>query len=225
MAFHPFHVDINLNGQQIKNFVVDRLASDPGTPGEAQMWYNDTSNKMKYQDDAGVETIATEAFVEAAVQQIGQSQGAFDASPGSLPVVGDLIDGDTAIRRGDYWDISVAGTIAGIGGADELSIGDVLKFVGTNPATPADWIGIQRNLNDTLLGNVKSERQTVNLVANTGLTVSAATIADVFSVQTYNSTGQEITVQIDKTGSANQRVLTSNQSLSGVVVEFLGATA
>jgi len=225
MAAFPFHVDINLNGNQIKNFVIDRLAADPGSPAEGQAWYNDTTNKIKYQDDAGVETVATEAFVEAAVQQIGQSQGAFDASPGSLPTVANLIDGDTAIRRGDYWDISVAGTIAGIGGADELSVGDVLKFVGTNPATPAQWIGIQRNLNDTLLGNVKSERQTVNLVANTGLTVSAATIADVFSVQVYNTAGQMIGVQIDKTGSPNQRVITSNQSLSGVVVEFLGATA
>jgi len=99
-----------------------------------------------------------------------------------------------------------------------------LKFVGTLPANPAHWIGIQRNLNDTLIGNAKTERQTVNLVANTPLTVSAAVITDVHSVQVFNSAGKEIIVEVDRSGLANQRILLSKRSLTGVVVELLGAS-
>jgi hypothetical protein len=218
------HTDFNMDGNELRNVSFEKLASDPVSPVAGQYWYNTTANKAKYYDGTIIHIIADEAYVQSQIQQIGQTQGAFDASPGLLPTVSNLIDGDTVIRRGDYWDISVAGTIAGIGGADELSIGDVLKFVGTNPATPAHWIGIQRNLNDTLIGNAKTERQTVNLVANTPLTVSAATISDVFSVMVYNSTGSEIIIDIDKGGSANQRILTSKKSLTGVIVDLIGAS-
>jgi hypothetical protein len=217
--------DLILNGNEIQSASWEKLATDPTTPFAGQHWLNTTSNKKKFYDGSIVHVIADEAFVEAAVQAIGQSQGAFDASTGLLPVVADLIDGDTVIRRGDYWDISVAGTIASLGGGSNvLAIGDVLKFVGTAPANPAHWIAIQRNLNDTLLGNAKTERQTVNLVANTPLTVSASTLSDVHSVQVYNSTGYEIILDIKKGTNANQRILTSKRSLTGVEVDLIGAS-
>lgn len=215
--------DLFLNTNEVQNASWEKLATDPVAPFEGQHWLNTTTNKKKFFISGVTHVVADEAFVEQAIQQIGQTQGGFDASPGLLPVVGDLIDGDTVIRRGDYWDITVAGTIAGIGGADELSVGDVLKFVGTLPANAAHWVGIQRNLNDTLLGNAKTERQTVNLVANTPLTVSAATMADIHSAQVYNSAGDEIIVEIKK-GLPNQRILTAKRSLTGVVVEFVGAS-
>jgi len=218
------HTDLNMDGNELLNVSFEKLASDPITPVAGQYWFNTTLGKAKYYDGTNVHIFADETFVQSQIQQIGQTQGAFDASPGLLPVVGDLIDGDTVIRRGDYWDISVAGTIAGIGGADELAIGDVLKFVGTAPANPAHWIGIQRNLNDTLIGNAKTERQTVALVANVPLTVSAATISDVFSVQVYNSLGAEIIIDIEKGLTPNARILTSKKSLTGVIVDLIGAS-
>jgi hypothetical protein len=221
------YVDLDLQENEVRNVSWEKLAADPSGLGlyNGRHWLNTTTNKKKFYDGTTVHVIADEAFVQAAVQQIGQSQGAFDASAGLLPTVSNLIDGDTVIRRGDYWDISVAGTISGIGGGStSLSIGDVLKFVGTNPATASQWIGIQRNLNDTLIGNAKTERQTVNLVANTALTVSAATISDVFSVQVYNSAGAEIIIDIDKGLTPNARLLTSKKSLTGVIVDMLGAS-
>jgi hypothetical protein len=218
-------VDLNFNGNEIRGVSVEKLAADPTGPDlyNGRIWENTTTGKIKYYDGTTVQVLAHENYVQTQIQQIGQSQGAFDASPGALPTIADLIDGDTVIRRGDYWDVSVAGVIAGIGGADELSIGDVLKFVGTTPANAAHWIGIQRNLNDTLIGNVKAERQTVNLVANIPLTVSAVAISDVHSVQCYNSLDEEIILDV-KRGLANQRILTSKRSLTGVKVEFTGAS-
>lgn len=218
------HTDLNMDGNELRNVSFEKLASDPVSPVAGQYWYNTTSGKAKFYDGATTHIIADEAYVQSQIQQIGQSQGAFDASPGLLPTVVNLIDGDTVIRRGDYWDISVAGTIAGIGGADELAIGDVLKFVGTNPATPAHWIGIQRNINDTLLGDVKGERQTVALTANVPLTVTAATIANLYSVQVYNSANQEIILDVERGVGLNQRILTSKKSLTGVIVELMGSS-
>jgi hypothetical protein len=217
--------DLKLNGNELQSVSFEKLASDPLAPTAGQYWLNTTSNKAKFFDGAVVHVLTDELYVQSLIQQIGQSQGGFDASAGLLPTVADLIDGDTVIRRGDYWDITAEGSIAGISGDALLSIGDVLKFVGTVPSNPAHWLGIQRNLNDTLLGNVKGERQTVNLVAHTPLTVSAATVADVFSIHTYNSEGDEIIIDVKRGLLANQRILTANRSLTGVIVELMGATA
>ena len=219
-----FHVDIDLDGNELKNVVVHQLATDPITPATGQFWYNTTSNVLKYYDGTAVRVVATQAWVTSQINALGQCQGSFSAVPGALPVVGDKTTGDlTAIKKGDFWVISAAGTIAGIGGDDELSIGDIIQFVGSNPATAADWLGIQRNVNDAVIGNVKSEEQTVNLVANTPLTVTAATLSKIFSVVTINSTGDRIETDQAFTGTNAQVILTSKKSLTGVKVRLLGA--
>lgn len=226
MAQKLFQVDINLDGNELKNVVVDKVASDPISPVAGQFWYNTTVNKLKYYDGTAVRIIASEDYVTNAINQLGQIQGAFDASGGLLPVAGDKTQGDlTTIKKGDYWIITVAGTIAGIEGSDVLAVGDIIQFFGSNPATAGDWVGIQRNIDDTVLGNARTERQTVNLVANTPLNVNAATLTDIFSVQTYDSTGEEIIVSVKKLGPANQVTLESKKSLTGVDVDLVGATA
>jgi hypothetical protein len=218
-----FHVDIDLDLNQLKNAVLEKLASDPVTPVEGQIWYNDTTNEVKYYDGAAVKVIATKDYVISEINKLERIQGSFDASGGLLPVAGDKIAGDlTQIVAGDYWIISVGGTIAGIGGDDVLAIGDKLQYVGGGAGTAANWVGIQTNLNDSNIGNVKGEKQTVALVANVPLAVNAASIASIHSVQVYNSAGTEIIVDIQKLGGANQRTLTSKKSLTGVVVELLG---
>ncbi len=218
-----FHVDIDLDLNQLKNALLDKLASDPVSPTEGQIWYNDTSNEIKYYDGVSVKTVATKEYVISEINKLERIQGSFDASGGLLPVAGDKIAGDlTQIVAGDYWIISVGGTIAGIGGDDVLAVGDKLQYVGGGAGTAANWVGIQTNLNDANIGNVKGEKQTVALVANTPLNVNAASIASIHSVQVYNSAGKEIVVDIEKLGAANQRTLTSKKSLTGVVVELLG---
>jgi hypothetical protein len=53
-----FHVDINLDQNELKNVVVDKVSSDPGTPVTGQFWYNTTVNKLKYYDGTVVRIIA-----------------------------------------------------------------------------------------------------------------------------------------------------------------------
>jgi len=220
-----FYTDVNMNGAEIKDFAIDKLSADPSGAGlyTGRVWYNTTTNLAKYYDGTSIQIFANQAYVIQQINQLGQNQGPFDASPGLLPTSTDKTVGDlTTIKRGDFWVISVGGTIAGIGGADELVVGDILQFVGTTPATAADWLGIQRNLDDTKIGDTRTERQTVDLVANTPLNVNAATITDIFSVETYDSVGSKIELDISKLGGANQVTLESKKSLTGVKVDLVG---
>lgn len=218
-----FYVDVNLNQLQLKKAALENLASDPVSPVAGQTWFNTTDAVEKYYDGVSVKVKASQSWVTTEINKLERIQGSFDASPGLLPVAGDKISGNlSAIVAGDYWIISVAGTIAGIVGSDVLDIGDKLQYVGGGAATASNWVGIQTNLTDSNVGNVKHERQTVALVANTPLTVTAASITDIYNTQVFNSAGSEIVVDITKGGSANQVVLTSKKSLTGVIVDLLG---
>jgi len=222
-----FYTDIQLNGLELQGVSLEKLALDPTGIGlyAGRIWYNTVSNKIKRYDGTAIQILADESYVTTSINQLGQIQGGFSAVAGLLPTAANKTQGDlTTIKKGDYWVITAAGTIAGITGlTGVLNVGDLIQFYGSTPATASDWIGIQRNLNDALVGNSKTERQTVNLVANTPLAVNAATITDIMSIQTYDSLGSLIVVQIEKLGGANQRTLTSKKSLTGVVVELIGA--
>lgn len=223
----PVYTDLDLNSNEIKNDRLEQLAADPTGVGlwTGRRWFNTTSNLAKYYDGTSVQVLASQAYVIAQLNALGQIQGGFSALAGALPTAAAKTQGDlTAIKKGDFWVITTAGTIAGLsGGATQLSVGDLIQFYGASPTTAADWIAIERNLNDSLVGNAKTERQTVSLVANTALAVNAATISDIHSVNVYDSAGTLILLDVQKLGGANQRTLTSKKSLSNIVVELVGA--
>ena len=50
MAEQSYLVDINLNGNQIKNVAVDVVTADPATPATGQIWFNSTDGTLKYYD-------------------------------------------------------------------------------------------------------------------------------------------------------------------------------
>lgn len=224
----PIYVDIDLNGNEIKNMRLEQLAADPTGLDlySGRAWYNTTTNEVKYYDGTVVQVVASKAYVISEINKLERLQGAYDASSGLLPTAANKTQGDlTQLVAGDYWIISVAGTIAGIRGDDVLSIGDKLQYLGGGAGVANNWVGIQTNLNDSLIGNQTGEKQTVNLVANTPLNVNAATISNIHSVQTYDSAGKLIIVDVEKLGGNNQRTLTSKKSLTGVVVELIGTKA
>jgi hypothetical protein len=204
----------------------EKLAADPSSPVEAQEWFNTTEKLRKTVANGTVESYAFRSWVTEQINALGRAQGSYDASGGGLPVFGDKITGDlTTIQAGDAWFISNGGTITGILGDDELSIGDKLQFTGGDPAVAANWVGIQTNLDDSLIGNIKADRQVVALVANTPLTVSSSIIADIHGVQVYDSSNNEIEVCVSKNANANQRIIESNVSLTGVIVELMGESS
>lgn len=224
MANKPIYT--NLDFKQIAALVqamFEKLAADPASPVDAQEWYDSVNHLRKVQANGQTETYAFQSWVLQQINSLGQLQTGFSAAGGSLPVPADKVNGDlAAIQTGDSWIITAAGTITGIQGSDELSSGDKLQFLSGDPTVAANWVGIQRNLDDALLGNVVTDRQTDNLVANTGLTVSSSIVSDIHSVQIYDSAGKSIEVCVEKTANPNQRVLTSVANLTGITIELTG---
>lgn len=54
-----FLVPINLNGNEIRNFAIQSLAADPASPVLGQMWYNSTSQVLKYKNATEIVTLNT----------------------------------------------------------------------------------------------------------------------------------------------------------------------
>lgn len=52
-----FGNNIDLAGLQLLNARIHVLASDPGSPVSGQIWYNSTSNTLKYYNGSGVQTL------------------------------------------------------------------------------------------------------------------------------------------------------------------------
>lgn len=51
--------NVDLTGNQLLNFVVQVLAADPDPPAQGQMWFNSTSNRLRYFDGTTVHTLAS----------------------------------------------------------------------------------------------------------------------------------------------------------------------
>lgn len=226
MAKKNFYVDLNLNQQSIMNGKWEQIAGNPASPFEGQEWCDTVTGERKVYKGGQVVVYASQSWVTEQVNMIERSQGGFDANPGVLPALTDKTRGDlTAFQIGDYWVVNNAGTITGIQGDDVLSIGDKIEYLGGTPTDPNNWLGIQRNLDDNLLGNTVVDRQTVALAAGTDLTVSSSIVADIHSIQIYDSTGTFIELYVKKTANPNERIITSSVALSGVVVELTGASS
>ena len=224
MANKPIYT--NLDFKQVAALVqamFEKLATDPASPVDAQEWYDSVNHVRKVQANGQTETYAFQSWVLQQINSLGQLQTGLNAGPGALPTAADKVNGDTStIQPGDAWIISGPGTITGIQGDDNLSNGDKLQYLSGDPTVASNWIGIQRNLDDALLSNVKTDRQTTNLVANTALTVSSSIVSDIHSIDVYDSAGKQIEVCIEKTANPNQRVLTSVANLTGITIELVG---
>ena len=207
----------NLDGRknQLINWSGEQLAADP-TGGDlylGRIWYNSTSEHYKYYDGTAVQTLVTQEDLTA----IGAFQGVFDASAGVPSVV---LDG-SAIVPGDYWRVSVAGTIAGMGaGADALEVGD-LVFANVAAASAAgDFSGVQTNL-DLPTNIAQVEEITVTLVANTAFDImTPSAFTEVYNVQAFDSANEEIGLHF--AGAVTAVTVEASEALVGVKVRITG---
>jgi hypothetical protein len=167
-------------------------------------------------------------------------QAAYDASAG-IPAgstnggVGSGVDslgvpltGTASIQAGDYWLVTTAGTIVGILGDDNLSVGDFLWALQDNPTLPAHFAGVNMNVNDAAsgAGTVRVVTKTAPLVANTPLSYAAEMTAAVggamtvaHSVQVIDvATGDTIGLAIDPVA----KTIESNVAIASVTISVLG---
>jgi hypothetical protein len=119
----------SLSNIEVADFAASALATDVATATSSQLV---TGEKIK-------------TYVDAAVAGLGQLVGSFDASGGLLPTTGSGLAG--AIMQGDYWRISVGGTITDLG---TLEVGDALIARVNGAADPAEFFALQANLVDAV---------------------------------------------------------------------------
>jgi len=209
-----FHDNINLETNEIQNVSFEKLAADPtgGDLYEGRFWLNTTDNRVKVYRNAEVKVIA---FLS---DLVGGGTFSHDASTG-IPTTGSAQGGGVA--AGDTYFITVAGTIAGIGGDDNLDVGDLLIATADGANAANQFIGKQRNLNDAVL--TAGEVVTVNLVAATPLTITASNFnGNVIDAEVYRADGRQVNVRKTLGAGNNQIILRSNQSLSGLSVRLVG---
>lgn len=83
---------------------------------------------------------AVKAYVDATLGSLGNLEGGWNASSGSFPVG---VTPNSGTKKGDYWYVTVAGTIAGV----SFNVGDVIiaKVDSASTSTVSDWIQLEVN--------------------------------------------------------------------------------
>lgn len=214
MAVNQIYTHRDHNAQEIRNFSVEKLAADPSGLGlyEGRLWQNTTDARYKAYIGGAIRVLAYKSDLET----FGALVGTHDASGGSLPTVG---SGDAGvIRQGDYWIISVAGTLAGISGETVVAPGDMLFSSTDAPALASDWYAVQTNLD--LPANLLQYEivALASLPANTP-TAIPTTFTTVAGVQVFNSGGVDITAGLQVTSGDT---LESNIALTNLSIRVVG---
>jgi len=135
--------------------------------------------------NASTTTLATssaiKSYVDANIGGLGNLEGGWNASSGSFPVGSAPVAGT---KKGDYWYVSVAGTILDVfGNVVKFNVGDVIiaKIDSASTSDANDWIQLEVNrgqATEDVLGLVTLATQTeVNTGTNTTDAVTPATLA------------------------------------------------
>ena len=140
--------------QIANNTVIGNTSGGTATPSEVVIVTDLAS--------ASSTTLATSAaiktYIDTNVGNLGNLEGAWDASSGSFPVGSSPVAGTKA---GDYWYVSVAGTTGGVA----FNVGDVVvaKVNAASTSSAADWIQLEVNRDqatETVLGLAEIATQT-----------------------------------------------------------------
>jgi hypothetical protein len=140
--------------QVANNTVIGNTSGGTATPSEVIIVTDLAS--------ASSTTLATSAaiktYIDTNVGNLGNLEGAWDASSGSFPVGSSPVAGTKA---GDYWYVSVAGTTGGVA----FNVGDVIvaKINSASTSSASDWIQLEVNRDqatETAIGLAEIATQT-----------------------------------------------------------------
>lgn len=150
-------------------------------------------------------TAAIKAYVDAATGGLGNLEGAWDASVGTFPA------GSGGTKKGDYWYVSVAGTVGGVA----FNVGDVLVATVDAASTStyaSNWISLEVNRDqatESTLGLVTLATQTeVNTGTNSTDAVTPATLAGRTATETRSGIAEIATQSETDTGTDDTRIVT-----------------
>jgi hypothetical protein len=153
-------------------------------------------------------TAAIKAYVDATVGGLGNLEGAWDASLGSFPVGSAPVAGT---KKGDYWYVSVAGTVNSVA----FNVGDVLVALVDAASTTTysgNWISLEVNRDqatESTLGLVLLASQTdVNTGTNTVEAVTPATLSGRTATETRTGIAELATQAETDAGTDDARIVT-----------------
>lgn len=147
---------------------------------------------------------AIKTYVDNLIGGLGNLEGAWDASAGTFP------SGSGGTKKGDYWYVSVAGTVGGVA----FNVGDVIiaKIDAASTSLASDWIQLEVNRDQattTVLGLVQLATSTE---VNTGTDASKVVTPSTLSARTATETRTgiaEIATQTEvNTGTDDERIVT-----------------
>lgn len=160
---------------------------------------------------ASTTTLATsqaiKTYIDNAVGGLGNLEGAWDASVGTFPVGSSPVVGT---KKGDYWYVSVAGTVGG----EAFNIGDVIIANKDAASTTlvTDWIRLEVNRQQattTVLGLIQLATQAE---VNAGVDAVKAVTPETLSGRTATETRTgiaEIATQVETdAGTDDTRIVT-----------------
>lgn len=135
------------------------------------------NGRLEYFDGTTNQQLATIADTNAA----SAFRGAIDLSAGALPTAAKAtVRPNDALSSGNFFVVSVGGTLAGIGGEDKLNNSDLIFLIGTDAALASNWVGISRSL-DVSPFQIRESVTLASLAAN------AATLVKPTSIKTISS--------------------------------------
>lgn len=173
------------NLAQLINVLLENVAADPTGAQliESKLVWQSVAKRIKAYDGTTLQTVAWLSDLTA----LGRFRGQWDVTAGTPTAAGSTVFPGDPIRAGDYWRVSVGGTIAGIGGGSATyDPGDVIFADAAAAAAPANFFGVQANLSEQNLLN--GQEQTIVLVASTPLVVTPSPVGKVISAQFFDST-------------------------------------
>jgi hypothetical protein len=197
-------------------------ATSDATPSTLMM--RDANGRVKIVDASTNDQAVTLGQVSTLISQIGQLVGDWDASGGLLPTIGSGPGG--IIKKGDYWRISVIGTITGLSPEEDLQIGDTIVSKIDSPVSVADWFSLQANLSqasETEKGVAEIATQT-----ETDTETDDERIVSPLKLGTWRS-NKKITRKYEQTGvsigtTPGTQTITHNFNTRNVVVTVIDAT-
>ena len=151
---------------------------------------------------------AVKTYVDAQIGALGNLEGSWDASTGSFPVGATPVVGT---KKGDYWYVSVAGTVNGI----SFNVGDMLIATVNSASTTTyagNWTSLEVNRDQattTVLGLVYIATQTeVNTGTDTVKAVTPATLAGRTATESRTGIAALATQTQTNTGTDDATIVT-----------------
>lgn len=135
MAKKEFIVHIDGNQNELQNWSLEKLGTDPASLYEGRIWQNTTEDRVKYYDGTDVRVVATLSDVEGLLNFKGGYNATTNTPDLETPASG-------AVSTGDAYIVTVSGDFF----TEEVEPGDLLISQVDDPSSLSDWVRVQANI-------------------------------------------------------------------------------